>query len=69
MTLNVYFQFGGAFAFRESFWTFCNLLPRIFKVFWFNKNKATIINNTFMISKSEIFGEEWIKFSLWYLHC
>ena len=32
-------------------WTFCNLLPRIFKDFWFNKNETTIINNTVTISK------------------
>ena len=42
-------------------WTFCNLIPRIFKVFWFNKNETTIINNTVMISKSEIFSAELIK--------
>ena len=43
-------------------WTFCNLLLRIFKVFWFNKNETTIINNTIMISESEIFNAELIKF-------
>ena len=42
-------------------WTFCNLLPRIFKAFWFNKNGITIINNTVTISKSEIFNAELIK--------
>ena len=43
-------------------WIFCNLLPRIFKVFWFNKYETTIINNTVTISKSEIFSAEFIKF-------
>ena len=43
-------------------WTVCNLLPRIFKVFWFNKNETAIINNTVTILKSEIFSAELIKF-------
>ena len=43
-------------------WTFCNLLLRIFKVFWFNKNETTIINNTITISESEIFNADLIKF-------
>ena len=43
-------------------WTFCNLLPRMFKVFWFNKNETAVINNTVTISKSEIFSAELIKF-------
>ena len=42
-------------------WTFCNLLPRIFKVSCFNKNETTIMNNTIMISKSEIFSAEMIN--------
>ena len=63
MTLNVYFQFGGVLHSRNSFiWTFCNLLPRIFKVLWFNKNETMIINNTITVSKSEIFSAELIKF-------
>ena len=43
-------------------WTFCNLLPKIFKVFWFSKNETTIINNNVTISKSAIFIAELIKF-------
>ena len=63
MTLSVYFQFGGVLHSRNSFiWTFCNLLPRIFKVLWFNKNETMIINNTITVSKSEIFSAELIKF-------
>ena len=47
---------------NHSTWTFCNLLPSIFKVFWFNKNETTIINNIVTISKKEIFSAELIKF-------
>ena len=48
---------------RNSFiWTFCNLLPRIFKVFWFNKIETMIINNNITVSKSDIFSAELIKF-------
>ena len=41
--------------------TFCNLLLRIFKVFWFNKNETMIINSIVMILKSEIFSAELIN--------
>ena len=65
MTLNVCFQFGGAFAFRELFYMeSLELAPESFKGWtrMFNKNEIMIINNTVRIWKSEIFSAELTKF-------